>query len=104
MNARKILLALCIGLGSVVTIGATPALARADIYVQIGPPPVQYEAVPVLEPGWVWQAGYWEWTGHKYVWVHGRRVHAHRGYHWVPYTWAENSGHWHRDGGRWDRD
>src|SRR6185437_16541313 len=76
MNARKTLLALCVAVGS----GATllPAVASAEIYVRIGPPPPRTEVVPVLRPGYVWVPGYWNWNGRRYVWVRGHRIHGRR--------------------------
>ena len=101
MNCRKSMLALCIAVGAVA--GVAPALA-ADVYVRIGPPAPRYEAVPALQPGWAWQPGYWNWNGHRYVWVSGRRVRGHRGEHWVPHRWVDNGGRWRMDRGHWDRD
>ena len=103
MNANKTLLALGLATG-LATVGAAPALAAADVYVRIGPPAPRYEAVPVVRPGWVWQSGYWNWNGHRYVWHRGHRVRAHRGEHWVPHHWVENGHRWRMEGGRWDRD
>jgi hypothetical protein len=102
MNARKSLLALCIAAGSIATLGGTPALA--EVYVRIGPPPPRYEAVPVVRPGWIWEPGYWNWNGRRYVWVGGHRVRAHRGQHWTPHRWVEDHGRWRMDRGHWDRD
>jgi len=102
MNARKTLLALCIAAGPLTTLGLTPALA--DIYVRVAPPPPRQEVVPTIRSGWVWQPGYWNWNGHRYIWVRGHRVRAHRGAHWVPYAWREDGGRWRMDRGHWDRD
>ena len=102
MNARKTLLALLMAAGTGATL--TPAIASADIYVRVAPPPPRYEAVPVVQPGWVWIPGYWNWNGRHYVWVSGHRVHARHGRHWVPDRWTEHRGHWRREYGHWDRD
>jgi len=102
MNARKTLLALCMAAGSVATLA--PAIASADIYVRVAPPAPREEVAPALRPGWVWVPGYWSWNGHRYVWVRGHRVHAHRGAHWVPDRWVEDRGRWRRERGHWDRD
>ena len=100
MNLRKTMLALCIATGAAA--GTAPALA--DVYVRFGPPAPRYEAVPVLQPGWVWTPGYWNWSGHRYVWVRGHRVRAHHGHHYVPNHWVEHDGRWRMDRGHWDRD
>ncbi len=101
MNHRKTLLALSMAVASVATMGASSA--SADVYVRIAPPAPRYEVAPALAPGWVWAPGYWNWSGHKYVWVSGRRVHA-RGHHgqWVPDRWVEDRGHWRREHGHWN--
>ena len=100
MKAARTLVALGLAVGSI----AMPALAAADVYVRIGPPPPRYEVVPAVRPGWVWQPGYWSWNGHRYVWFRGHRVRAHRGEHWVPHRWVGNGHRWRMEGGRWDRD
>ena len=101
MNARKTLLALLMAAGTGATL--TPAIASADIYVRVAPPPPRYEVVPVVQPGWVWIPGYWNWNGRHYVWVNGHRVHARHGRHWVADRWAEDHGRWRRERGHWDR-
>jgi hypothetical protein len=102
MDARKSLLALCIAAGSIGAVASAPALA--DIYVRVAPPAPRHEVVPVMRPGWVWAPGYWNWNGHRYVWVSGHRVRAHRGQHWRPHQWVEDHGRWRMDRGHWDRD
>lgn len=101
MNVRKTMLALCIATGSLAA-GTAPALA--DVYVRIAPPAPRYEAVPVLAPGWAWDPGYWNWTGHHYVWVKGHRVHARHGHHWQGNHWVEDHGRWQMHHGHWVRD
>ena len=100
MNKRNALLALCLAGGSLAAGVATPA--TADIYVRIAPPAPRYEAVPVARPGWEWAPGYWNWSGRRYVWVKGHRVHAHGHAHWVPDRWVESNGRWRREHGHWD--
>jgi hypothetical protein len=102
MNARRNFIALGIAAASIATLGSTRALA--ELVVRIAPPPIRQEVVPVLRPGWAWQPGYWNWTGRRYVWVGGHRVHARRGQHWAPNRWAEDHGRWRMERGHWDRD
>ena len=102
MNARKTFLALLMAAGSAASLA--PGIASADIYVRVAPPPPHYEVVPVLQPGWVWVPGYWNWNGRRYVWVNGHRVHQRHGHHWVPDRWHEDHGRWRHDHGHWDRD
>lgn len=101
MSVRNVMLALCIATGSIATTVATPA--AADIYVRIAPPAPRHEMVPVVRQGWEWAPGYWNWNGHRYVWVKGHRVRAQRGSHWVPHRWVEDGGRWRMDKGHWDR-
>lgn len=102
MNAKKAVLALCVAVGSAGTLG--PQAALADVYVRVAPPAPRHEVEPVVRPGWAWQSGYWNWNGHRYVWVRGHRVRAHRHAHWVPHRWVEDGGRWRMDRGHWDRD
>jgi hypothetical protein len=99
MDKRNVLLAMCLAAGSVASAIATPA--SADVYVRIAPPAPRYEAVPVVQPGWEWAPGYWNWNGHRYVWVNGHRIHAHGHGHWVPDRWVEDHGRWRREHGHW---
>lgn len=99
MNKRNVLIALCLAAGSMGSMVATPA--AADVYVRVAPPAPRYEAVPVVRPGWEWAPGYWNWSGHRYVWVRGHKVRAHRHGHWVPDRWVEDNGRWRREHGHW---
>ena len=69
------------------------------------PPPDQVQAVAAAappeprhevpgrapHPGWVWQAGYWNRVGERYVWVPGVWGVPPQGYH----SWE--AAHWVRD-------
>jgi hypothetical protein len=101
MNTRKMLFAVCIATGSIAGTVATPAWG--DIYVRVAPPAPRYEVVPVVPSGWEWAPGYWDWNGHRYVWMKGHRVRAQRGAHWVPHRWAQDGGRWRMERGHWDR-
>jgi hypothetical protein len=59
------------------------------IYVQSAPPQPMTETVPVVPgPGYVWVAGYYQWTGDDYVWVPG---------HYVEHPGAWCAGQWRHD-------
>lgn len=75
---------------------ALPAAARTnvDFFVNFGPPPVYYEAVPAPRYGWVWVPGYWDWRHGRYHWVRGHWIRHRPGY-------AYYAPHWHDYGGRW---
>jgi hypothetical protein len=99
MNKRNVLIALCLAAGSIGSGVATPA--AADVYVRVAPPAPRYEPVPVVRQGWEWAPGYWNWSGHRYVWVRGHKVRAHGHGHWVPDRWVEDNGRWRREHGHW---
>jgi hypothetical protein len=102
MNVKRTLLALGFAACSAATLASAPALA--DVVVRFGPPPPRTEVVPAMPGGWVWVPGYWNWNGHRYIWVRGHREHARRGYHWVEPRWHEDHGHWRQERGRWGHD
>src|SRR5256885_10301380 len=74
----------------------TPDPATREVVVAQAPPEVRVETQTVA-PGadYIWQRGYWRWTGVEYAWIPG---------HWVvrprpAAVWVE--GHWMRRGGGW---
>ena len=67
------------------------------------PPPPQYEPVPVLQPGYVWVPGYWQWRDGRYVWRRGYREHGRPGYHWREPRWEQGPHGWQMRDGGWDR-
>ena len=73
---------------------AMPAAARTDvdIILNFGPPPVRYEPVPVVRPGMVWVAGYWDYRYHRHAWVPGHYVRARPGYVYRNAHWAHDHG------------
>lgn len=114
MNTRNALLMCTVIVWSAVAVPAT-AQVNFSIGVDIGPPPLRVEVIPVPRAGFVWGPGYWAWDGRTYVWIAGHWVEARPGFYWVPERWehhAEAGGHhwhfapgrWERDHGRWERD
>mgnify|MGYP001562553766 CR=1 FL=1 len=103
--SRNLLTAVLIGVGALgaVTIPQTSA-ASVDVFVKIAPPPLRAERVPAARRGYVWVPGYWDWRGHRHVWVRGAWVKERRGYYYQPHRWVERNGSWYLDRGRWDRD
>jgi hypothetical protein len=83
---------------------ATPALAQITINIGVAPPPVQYEAVPVLAPTQTWAPGYWAWNGDRHVWVRGRAIGKRDGYRWAPDNWVQTGNGYSRQPGYWVRD
>jgi hypothetical protein len=71
---------------------------------QWAPPPIQYEAVPVLAPTQIWAPGYWAWNGDRHVWVRGRAISKRDGYRWAPDNWVQTGNGYSRQPGYWVRD
>ena len=69
---------------------AFPAAARThvDFVVNVAPPPVYREVVPLPRPGFVWVPGYWDWRGHRHHWVRGYWVRERPGYYYAPARWV----------------
>jgi hypothetical protein len=80
---------------------STPAMARVDVDINIGPPPAVVEVVPPPRHGYVWAPGYWRWNGGKHIWAKGHWVRERHGRHWVPDQWVERGGRWHFVPGHW---
>lgn len=81
----------------------TVAPAADEVFVTQAPPRVRVET-RTLSPGrgYVWNRGYWHWTGRTYVWVSGRWVRPQRpGSVWVEGTWVRRPGGWVWVEGRW---
>lgn len=84
--------------------GRDPYRGDEGPVVQIEPPPVRVEVVPVAPgPAYVWIGGHWNWQLNRHVWIGGRWALPPRvGYGWVPGRWAPyRSGGWHWRGGYW---
>ena len=84
---------------------AAPVASDAKTYVTIdvAPPPPRVEVIPAPRVGYVWAPGYWNWSGHRHVWVNGRYVKGRHGYHYAPNTWVQRDGRWHMETGGWVR-
>jgi hypothetical protein len=68
-----------------------PALAQVSINIQIAPPALRYEPVPMVSPGYVWVPGYWAWHDDRHIWVRGRTIVQRTGYRWEPERWAPDA-------------
>lgn len=86
-------------------VAPVPMAADTGIYAPMAPPPPYVEAVPPLPyAGAIWINGYWNWSGHRHVWVPGRYERPRPGMHWEPRRWEPRSGGgWAPRGGRWSR-
>jgi hypothetical protein len=82
---------------------SAPAYSAVNIDLNIGPPPVRYEAVPGPRAGYIWAPGFWDYSGSKHVWRGGHWERDRPGQHWHNGGWAQRDGRWHLDRGRWER-
>jgi hypothetical protein len=90
---------------SMIAAVATPLSSMADIGISlnIGPPAVQYEAVPVAREGYVWSPGYYNYENDRHVWVAGESIREREGYSYQPNRWVEHDGRWNLERSHWDR-
>ena len=73
-------------------------------YVNVAPPPLQYEAIPIAPAlGYVWIGGYWNWHLGRHLWIGGRWALPPAGHHWVPHRWESGQGGWQQHHGHWGR-
>ncbi len=100
-TGKAFLVGLCLAASAIVA----PTVVSAGILidVDIAPPAMRVEAVPVPRPGFVWAPGFWEYRDHGHVWVPGRWIGERHGYHWVPDRWEQRGPHWHHTVGHWER-
>ncbi len=100
---------------SIAALGSAQAAPHATVVIQAGapvlvpaqyyaPPPPRYEAAPRPRRGMVWEAGHWEWRGHRYAWVPGRWLQARPGYAYRQPHWQRHGDRWMMQRGDWDRD
>ena len=102
-SIRSTLLAAVVATGALAGLALpTTAQAAGYISVQIGPPPMRVEAVPVARPGWVWAPGHYEWQRGAYFWVPGAWVRERPGYAYVAPVWLQRGGAWEYRPARWD--
>ena len=101
MWTRKLLLASLVLLS--LGVKAPVAQAAVDLFVNVEPPPLRYEALPEPRRGYVWVPGYWDWRNQHHVWVRGTWQRERVGYYYHPHRWVERDGGWTMQRGRWDR-
>jgi len=100
MSTKIAILSLCLAVAA----ATAPTVGNARVYldVDIAPPAPREEIVLAPRAGYVWSPGYWNWTGHRHVWVRGRHIREHHGHHWVEDRWEQRGERWHHERGRWD--
>ena len=82
---------------------ALPGAAAPNIVVNIGPPPPRVEVIHAPRVGYVWAPGYWDWRGHRHIWVGGHWVRHRPGYAYYAPQWVERDGRWYFERERWGR-
>ena len=103
MFTKKVLISALFAAGTIAA-AATPLTSYAQIYVEVAPPAVRYEAVPAPRSGYVWSNGSWQYEGGRHVWAPGSWQADRPGYSYVQPAWVENNGRWSYQSSRWDRD
>lgn len=92
---------------SAIILGTTSLTASArtsvDIIVNIEPPAMRYEVVPVARHGHMWIPGYWNWNGRRHVWVEGHFEKVRNGYVYVEPSWQRTDRGWHLARGEWKK-
>lgn len=100
--ARKILSAGIIATGALAAVAIPQASwASSTIYVQYGSPASYFEPAPYARRGYIWVPGYWDWRGHRRVWIDGSWSRDRHVHHYRPHRW---DGRWYQERNRWDRD
>ena len=99
MRFRNLLIASAVAAAA----ATSPAIARDSVTlsINVGPPPPRVEYVPAPRVGYVWAPGYWNWNGHKHVWVKGRYLRERHDARWVPDRWDNDNGRWTLRHGYW---
>jgi hypothetical protein len=89
----------------VASLGAVglPQASAADFVVRVAPPAPRVEALPAPRRGYVWVPGYWDYRGHRHVWIAGTYVRERPGYRYVGPRWVERGNGWVIERGRWSR-
>jgi hypothetical protein len=102
MLTRTALFCAVIGMAA----SAAPMLgnARGYVDVEIAPPVARVEVIPGARVGYAWAPGYYNYYGHRHVWVDGRYIRQRSGHHWTADRWEQRGERWHHEAGRWDHD
>jgi hypothetical protein len=91
-------------LAAALALPTVPAQAQVTFSINIGPPALLYEPVPVMAPGYIWAPGYWAWHDDRHIWVRGRTIIQRTGYRWEPDRWEQQGPRYVQRPGRWERE
>lgn len=103
MNAARLLIASGFASALLLSAGTTQAASDFSVQLNVGPPPVVYEAVPPPRVGYVWSQGYWDYDHNKHVWRKGHWEREQHGQRWAQGQWSERDGHWYLNRPHWER-
>lgn len=97
---RTLTLAALISLGAA-TLAPLPSMAQnVSLVISTAPPAPRYEVVPAPRSGFVWANGYWNWDGHRHVWLGGHWEPVRNGLSYHHSEWVrEGNGYRFRQGG-----
>ena len=100
---KRIIVAATVALLASAAYFPTAASAQPGLSVVIhdGPPPPRHEVMPPPRHGYEWAPGYWNWDGHRHVWMRGHWEHEHPGRHYFHPEWHQGPDGWHMDRGGW---
>jgi hypothetical protein len=77
--------------------------ANEEVIVQEAPPAPVVEVVPDPRPGYIWESGYWGWSGHRHIWYPGHWIIERPGYVWIGNSWVHRGNGWSFSFGHWGR-
>lgn len=92
---------LCAATAALISTAAfLPLSASADV-IRVAPPAPRHEAVPAPRHGQEWVPGYWNWNGHRYMWMSGHWERARPGFTYRHPEWHQGAHGWELDRGGW---
>lgn len=89
---------------SISVAGAAAVSAQVTFSINVGPPPLIFEPIPYMAPGYVWAPGYWAWNNDSHIWIRGRTIYQRPGYRWEPDRWEQRGSTFYRKPGSWMHD
>lgn len=113
--ARKFLSAAVLVTGALAAMAIPQASsASVGVYLQYGSPAPYFEPYRQVRHDYIWVPGYWDWYGHRQVWIEGTWLRQRQVHHYPSHRRGERHDGWNQsrdrhDGwnqsrGRWDRD
>ena len=83
-------------------VAAKKAKEAGPIVTSVAPPSGQWEGKPPPAEGYIWSAGFYNWTGERYEWKAGEWVLDKPGMDYRQHQWVQRpDGKWQLTGGNW---